>query len=308
MLRRLVPATAAVALLLAGATGCSAQRAAADCEPQLGSGALSDSVTVLGGFGEAPQISAPEQVEILASQRTVVHEAEDRSGAAGEGTLVGVNMAFFDSDSGEQLYESPGFAEAGQSPEFLLVSEDAANPLSEAVRCTVPGDRVVLALSPEESMQFGMQLGSVAVTPIIGVIDTVTTSPLSASGPVRGLPSGYPAVVTNDEGRPGVVLPPRPAPAGTDSAVRITGSGDAIAADDNVIAQVLSVGWDGVEQLNTWDTGLIAAGTEEQPSDRLSSAVRAELTGASVGSQVVVIENEQDGQARVLVVDIVGVN
>jgi hypothetical protein len=90
--------------------------------------------------------------------------------------------------------------------------------------------------------------------------------------------------------------------------VRITGSGDAIAADDNVIAQVLSVGWDGAEQLNTWDTGLIAAGTEEQPSDQLGSAVRAELTGASVGSQVVVIENEQDGQARVLVVDIVGVN
>lgn len=308
MLRRLVPATAAVALLLAGATGCSAQRSAADCEPRFEPGALSDSVTVLGGFGEAPQISAPEQVDILASQRTVVHEAEERSGAAGEGTLVGVNMAFFDSDSGEQLYQSPGFAEAGQSPEFLLVSEETANPLSEAVRCTVPGDRVVLAMSPEESMQFGMQLGSVVVTPVIGVIDTVSTSPLAASGPVRGLPSGYPAVVTNDEGRPGVVLPPRPAPAGIDSAVRIAGSGAEVSAADNVIAQVLSVGWDGVEQLNTWDTGLMAIGTEEQASDQIGTEVRGELTGASVGSQVVVIDNAQDGGARVLIIDIIGVN
>ncbi|WP_449280718.1 peptidylprolyl isomerase [Leucobacter sp.] len=307
MLRRLVPATAAVALLLAGATGCSAQRAAADCEPQFEPGALSDSVTVLGGFGEAPQISAPEQAEILTSQRTVVQEAEDRSGAADEGTLVGVNMAFFDSGSGEQLYQSPGFAEAGQSPEFLLVSADTANPLSEAVRCTVPGDRVVLAMSPEESAQFGMQLGTAVEAPIVGVIDTVSTSPLAASGPVRGLPSGYPAVVTDDEGRPGIVLPPRPAPAGTQSAVRISGSGEEVAADDNVIAQVLSVGWDGEERTNTWESGLIAIGTEDQIEES-GHTFRGELTGKTVGSQVVIIDHEQGEEAQVVVVDIIGVN
>lgn len=307
MLRRLIPATAAVALLLAGATGCSAQRFAADCEPQFGPGALSDGVTVLGGFGEAPQISAPEQVDILTSQRTVVREAEERSGAADEGTLVGVNMAFFDSASGEQLYQSPGFADSGQAPEFLLISEESANPLSEAVRCTVPGDRVVLAMSPEESLQFGMQLGSPVSTPVVGVIDTVSTSPLAASGPVRGLPNGYPAVVTNDEGRPGIVLPPRPAPAGVQSAVRVAGSGDAVAAGDNVIAQVLSVGWDGAERTNTWNTGLMLLGTEDQIADS-GFTYRGELTGKAVGSQVVIIDNEQGDDAQVVVVDIIGVN
>lgn len=307
MLRRLVPATAAVALLLAGATGCSAQRMAADCEPQLEPGALSDAVSVTTAFGEAPRISAPEGAEILVSQRTVVESAEQRSGAADEGTLVGVNMAFFDADSGEQLYESPGFADAAQSPELLLVSADAPNPLSEAVRCTVPGDRVVLALSPEESAQFAMQLGGAGTTPIVGVIDTVSTSPLAASGPVRGLPSGYPAVVTNDEGRPGVVLPPRPAPAGTQSAVRIAGGGEEVAPDDNVIAQVLSVGWNGEERTNTWESGLMALGTEEQIAQS-GHAFRTELTGKTVGSQVVIIDHEQGEEAQVVVVDIVGVN
>lgn len=308
MLRRIVPATAAAALLLAGATGCSAQQlAAADCEPSLASGALSDNVTVLGGFGEAPQVSAPKQTDILTSQRTVVHSADDRTDVAGEGSLVGVNMAFFDSESGEQLYASPGFAAAGQSPELLMVSEETSNPLSEAVRCTAPGDRVVLALSPEVSAQLGGQLGSTSTAPLVGVIDTVSTSPLSARGPVRGLPNGYPAVVTNDEGRPGIVLPPRQAPAGTTSAVRIAGDGAEVGAEDNVIAQVLSVGWDGEEQLNTWDSGIVGLGTEEQLVQP-DYTFRTELTGKTIGSQVVVIEHEQGGEARVVVVDIVGVN
>ncbi|MFT4231408.1 MAG: peptidylprolyl isomerase [Leucobacter sp.] len=308
MLRRLVPATAAVVLLLAGATGCSAQQSAAsDCESSLGPGALSDSVTVLGGFGEAPQISVPKQTDILSTQRTVVQSDGDRSGAADEGTLVGVNMAFFDSSTGDQLYESPGFTDEGGSPEFLLVSEENSNPLSEAIRCTAPGDRTVLALSPEDSTEFGMQLGSVVVSPVIGVFDTVTTSPLAAQGAARGLPDGYPAVVTNEDGRPGVVLPPSEAPAGTTSAVRIEGSGEKIAADDNVIAQVLSVGWDGEEETNTWDTGLTALGAEDQ-IDQSGFGFRTELTGKTVGSQVVVIENEEGDQPRVVVVDIVGVN
>ncbi|WP_245907309.1 peptidylprolyl isomerase [Leucobacter massiliensis] len=273
----------------------------------LSPGVLSDGVAVSGAFGTAPQVTMPEEHDILGSQRSFVERAEDRDEVAGANTLVGVNMAFFDSESGEQLYASPGFADSAQSPEFLLISEEAANPLSDAVRCTAPGDRVVLAMSPEESAQFGMQLGAALTAPVVGVLDTVTVAPLASQGRVRGLPNGYPAVVTNDEGRPGVVLPPQAAPAETESAVRIEGSGPEVAADDNVIAQVLSVGWDGTEGLNTWDSGLQAIGTEEQVAQS-GYTFRAELTGKPVGSQVVVIDREQGEQARVVVVDIVGVN
>ncbi|RGE18074.1 peptidylprolyl isomerase [Leucobacter sp. wl10] len=307
MLRRLVPATAAAVLLLAGVTGCSAQQsAAADCEPRLKPGVLSDTVTVQGAFGEAPQVSVPKQTEILTSQRTVVESAEDRTDVASEGSLVGVNMAFFDSASGNQLYASPGFSQAKGSPEFLMIDRKNSNPLSEAVRCTSPGDRVVLAMSPKESAQLGAQLRSTSTAPIVGVIDTVSAGPLTARGSVRGLPSGYPAVVTNEKGRPGVVLPPRDAPAGTSSAVRIAGDGAKVAASDNVIAQVLSVGWDGQEQTNSWDTGVMALGAEDQVAQS-GFTFRGELTGKTVGSQVVVIDRPQGGDARVVVVDIVGV-
>lgn len=307
MLRRLVPATAVATLLIAGVTGCTAQSAAsADCAPSMSPGALSDNVVVLGEFGQSPQITAPEGTEILSSQRTVITEAADRSAIASENSLVGVNMAFVDAESGKKLYESPGFVDADMAPEYLLVSEDMANPLSEAVRCAAEGDRVALALSPEESMQLAMQLGGTPGSALVGVIDVTSTSPLAAQGPVRGLPNGYPAVVTNEDGVPGVVLPPRAAPKGTTSATRIEGDGVVVQADDNVIGQVLAVGWDGTPQQNTWNTGLMALGSEDQISQS-GNTFRTELTGAQLGSQVVIVENE-GGAARVVVVDVLGVN
>ncbi|WP_125098485.1 peptidylprolyl isomerase [Leucobacter chromiireducens] len=308
MLRRLVPATAATALLIVGVTGCtSAQDAArADCTPVMEPGALSDSVVVLGEAGTTPQVKVPEGTDILTSQRTIVSEANADGAIAGEGTLVGVNMSFFDSQSATPLYESPALADPAQAPEYLLVSADMANPLSEAVRCAAEGDRVVLALSPTDSAQLAMQLGSSAGESLVGVLDVVSASPLAAQGPVRGLPNGYPAVVTDETGQPGVVLPPREAPKGTSSAVRIAGDGEQVGANQNVIGQVLSVGWDGTVQQNSWTQGLMSFGSEADVAQS-GNTFRAELTGKQVGSQVVIVENE-GGSARVVVVDILGVN
>lgn len=308
MLRRIVPATAAAVLLLAGVTGCSAQQAqAADCSSVLQPGALSDGTTVLGAFGEEPQVSVPKNVSIDTTQRTVVDSGEADGHVADEGTVVGVNMAFFASTGGDPLYESAGFSDDAASPELLLVSADVSNPLSEAVRCTVPGDRVVLALSPDDSAQLAGQLGAPTGASIVGVIDVETTGPLRADGPVRGLPNGYPAIVTAEDGRPGLVLPPTEAPGATTSAVRIEGDGKKVTADDSVIAQVLSVDWSGTVQQNTWDSSVIRVGSEADIAQS-GNTYRTELTGAKVGSQVVVLEHESGSTARVVVVDIVGVN
>lgn len=305
MLRRVLPATAVSALLIAGVTGCSAQQAAADCTPLMQSGALSDSVEVGGGFQAAPTISVPEDVEITTSQRTVIDEASDRAVVANEKSIVGVNMTFFDAASGTQIYQSPAFG-SSDSPEFLLIDEAQANPLSESVRCLAPGDRAVLALGPTESAQLAAQLGGAAESGLIGVIDVETVSPLAVQGKVKGLPNGYPAVVTNEDGRPGVVLPPRVAPAGTTAAVRIQGEGATVSDQNNVIAQVLEVGWDGVERTNSWNTGVMGLGNEEQIAQS-GFTYRTALTGQQVGSQVVVVENVEGGSPRVLVIDILAV-
>lgn len=102
------------------------------------------------------------------------------------------------------------------------------------------------------------------------------------------------------------MLPPRDAPAGTTSAVRVEGDGAEVGAEDNVIAQVLTVGWDGTVQTNSWNTGLMGLGNEQQISQS-GNTFREQLTGAKVGSQLVIIENESDAEAKVVVVDIIGV-
>lgn len=310
MLRRLVPATAAAGLLLAGLTGCSAQQAsAADCAPSLQPGALSDHTEVSGAFGQAPTVTVPDDLTIQSTQRTIAEHGDDGDDAvvAEDGTIVGVNMTFVDSETGDGLYASPGLQDPTASPELLLLSEDAENPLNEAVRCTVPGDRVVLALSPDDSLQLGMQLGSMTTAPIVGVLDVVTTAHTSAEGRAHGLPNGYPAVTTTEDGQPGIVLPPANAPTSTSSAVRIDGAGEDVGADDNVIAQVLAVGWDGQVRQNTWDSGLTGLGTETQ-IEQSGFTFRSELTGKSVGSQVVVVEALEGGDAQVVVVDILGIS
>jgi hypothetical protein len=312
MLRRIVPASAAILLLLSGLTACSAEsEQASECVPVLKPGALSDAVKVNTGFGEVPDVKIPKDLEIETSQRSFAEKAEDRTSLAGENTLVSVNLMLFDAATGSPLEASPAFSGEDGGPEFLLVSKEKelSNPVSEAVRCAAVGDRVVLAVSPKDAADSG----GASPAPLVAVIDVVAEGPLRAQGAERSLPNGFPAVVTNDEGRPGVVLPPAKAPEGTRSATRIEGDGAVVNASQNVVAHVLDVQWDpsiaSNEQkivANTWSTGLNALGSEEQVAQS-GLTYRSELTGKTVGSQVVIIENV-DGNPRVVVVDILGVS
>jgi hypothetical protein len=310
MLRRIVPASAAMVLLLSGLTACSAEQdQASACVSQLKPGALSEGVKVENGFGELPQVTIPQGIEIEVSQRSFAEKAEDRSRLAGENTLVSMNLGLFDAASNEAVYASPTFTGQSDAPEFLLVSEEMSNPVSEAVRCAAVGDRVVLAITPEDAAQIGGSAGAA----MVAVIDVVAATPTRAEGELRGLPNGFPAVVTNEDGQPGVVVPPGEAPEGTRSATRIEGAGAEVTAANNVIAQVTEVLWDpsltdNSQKLvtNTWNEGLKALGNEEQIAES-GTTYRTELTGKTVGSQVVVVENT-DGKARVIVVDILGVS
>ena len=301
---RLRPAsvTATVAaLFVAGLTGCSASAGADECVSGVGPGALSNNVTVLGDFGEAPQVSIPSDITIQSPQRTVVQNAENRAATGGSESLISVNLAYFDSVTGEQLGEPTPFdAESGSS--FLVNSAENESPIAEALKCSAPGDRTVIALAPMESLAFMDQLGLTPGASLVMVVDTVSTNPLHAAGNRQGLPAGFPAVVTNESGQPGVVLPPSEAPEGTSSAASLVGNGPPISAEDAVIAHVLIVNWSGEKLTNTRETGNpIPLGTENE-SDQSGVTFRSELTGHTVGSQVVVIEGGEG--AQVAVVDI----
>lgn len=303
MRRRLAPATAAAAVLFAaGLTGCSAQALAEDCVSSIGPGALSNNVTVLGEFGEDPEVSIPSDITIQAPQRTIVHSSEDRGAPAGTNSLVSANIAYFDSASGEQLGEPAAFS-PNRGASYIVNSPENESPITEAMKCTAPGDRTVIALEPMESLAYMDQLGLTPGASLVIVADTVSTSPLHSDGRSVGLPSGFPAVVTDETGQPGVVLPPRDAPADTRSAASIIGTGQEISADDSIIGQALIVSWEEGEKLaDTRDNGSpMPLGTEES-AEQSGITFRGELTGHTVGSQVVIIEGGEG--AQVIVVDI----
>lgn len=308
MLRRIAPAVLATAVLAAGLTGCTATTGAevdrGDCAPGLGAGSLSDSVVVLGGFGTEPQVKIPVETAASVAQRTIVESGADGGTVANAGAIVSWNYAFYDQASGEQIAASAGFGTNDSAAFMIVPGADALDPISAALRCSVAGDRVVSAYSPSDSQGLAQALGlaSAPKRSIVGVFDVVAVSEQQAEGALRGLPSGFPAVVTNEDGVPGVVLPPRPAQAGMVSAIRIAGDGAEVQATDRVVLQALTIGWDGTVQSSTWDTGSVQpAGTEEEAKLQ-GDTVRAALTGVPVGSQVVITEGGDN--ARVHVIDV----
>ena len=310
MLRRVVPAVFATAILAAGLTACTSadpvEVERGDCTATLGAGAVSDKVVLLGGFGQDPEISIPADTAIPVTQRSIVDSSNVAADAkiATEGSLVSMNFALYDQATGEQLLGSDGFG-SGDTSEFFIVSKENANPMSEAVRCAAEGERVVLAMSPTDAAGIGQQIGGTPGGGIVGVFDVEAVSGQSVQGRAQGLPNGFPAVVTDADGQPGVVIPPRNAPTGSTAAVRIEGQGAEVTADSQLLVQVLVVGWDGNIVSNTWgQSGPQLLQTEDEAAAQ-GMNFRAELTGKTAGSQVVITEGGDE--ARVIVVDILAV-
>lgn len=308
MLRRIAPAVLTVAVSAAVLTGCSSTDVVevdrGECAPSLGAGALSDSVVVLGGFGTEPEVSIPTDTEIPVSQRSIVDASGVTPGArvAENDTIASVNFAFYDQATGDKLFSSAGFGGKSDGKEFFVLAEEMLNPLSAAVQCAVPGERVVLAMSPQDALPLRQQLGGTADSALVAVMDVEGVSGFKAEGRSKGLPNGFPAVVTDETGQPGLVLPPRDAPVGMKSGVRVVGDGEEVTEDERLLVQMFAVSWDGSVLTNTWASG----GPQLMPGEVEAAAqgltFRTELTGKKIGSQVVITEGGEN--ARVVVLDI----
>ncbi|WP_416446713.1 peptidylprolyl isomerase [Leucobacter sp. HNU] len=306
MRRHILPATAALALLLVGATtGCSSapQLDRTDCGPALSEGSLSNSVTVEGKAGSVPKATVPKGVSIEDSQRTIVSHTGDSTTVARDGALLSINMQAIDAETGQTVHQSQRMGTENPS-EFVLLKKGSGIPaLTDGLRCTAPGDRVVVAMEPKESAQLLEQSGAKSGGSVVFIVDVLAVRNTGNVASPGTLPSGFPAVTNLDSGRPGIVLPPQAAPKSVKTATRIEGDGLRVTADNNVIAQVLTVDWDGQEQNNTWTTGPVGLGNEAQMSQS-GVTFRKQLTGLRVGSQVVIMEPQASGKATVSVVDI----
>ncbi len=301
MRRRVLPFVAATAVVASALTGCAAANSAADCEALLSPGALTDSVRVSGDSADSLKVTSSEGAEALTAQRSIVSSSDSAAAPADRevvepGSIFEANLAYVNATTGETLQVSPGFGtDAGQ----LFLADPEAGTIFAGALCSAVGDTVAIALSPEESASMGVD-GQLLV-----IAEVLSVSKSRATGTSHALPTGFPAVTNDDTGRPGLVLPPQQAPGTLKSALRIEGTGEKVTAEQNVIGQVLTVGWDGKQITNSWDEGPQGFGSEAD-IEQSGNTFRKALTGYPVGSQVVVIE-PGDGDPRVSVIDILAV-
>lgn len=309
-------ALAGAALLGAGLlTGCSQQASAAEtCEAPYASGALSKNVSVLGDFGSDPVVNVPEGFTYSSAQSYTVHKAKNRENAVTEPSFVSLNYAVFEAGNPEPLMKSQSFTD-DRGYELMAVVPDAEQAvLPGGLICAAPGDRVVLTLSPEEAeMLSGGQTGQ-AGNPDAAyavLVDVHDVQPIALDGKAKDLPAGFPGVVSNADGQPGVIATPAEAPTEVRKATRIESDGDEITAETSAVVNMMQVTWDGWRDeggsrtrtplVNTFaEQGPVEIGSEAQNQE----PVRAALTGAKVGSQVVVIVPDDEYGATIYVVDI----
>lgn len=294
-------ASASALLLTLGLTACGQAPAAEACAPQLQSGSITDTVTALGEFGTEPVVNIPTPVGSAASQRLVAHAAEDRSELAQPGDVVSFDFAMYEGATG-QLVQSTPFGSPNGSTAILMDDTMTLPGMVKGFTCAAPGDRLIVSMAPQDAfgVEQNLMQGLPADTAMILVADVRSVGEMRATGKERNLPSGFPAVVSDEAGKPGIVMPPSKAPAETRAAVAIEGSGDEVTKDDALIAQVMSVDWEsGRVTRSSWDQGtpvmLDKTGSGE--------ALRGFLDGSTVGSRVVVLLVE-DGSTTVNVVDV----
>ncbi|MFC7765351.1 hypothetical protein [Leucobacter soli] len=293
--------------MLAGLTGCAGSAgSAAACVNPLQPGPLSDGVQLGGATG----ITVTGPTSVLNAQRSVLEKSDTGADRIVPGGIVTANVDIYDAVSG-QLLDQRAAAPHLALPESMVgdvtaalegeqsdsVSIDAL--IATALMCATPGETLVVASTAAQSM--ASQLGLNAAVAVIDVLDAAGPR---AEGATRGLPGGFPAVATDETGRPGIVLPPQAAPTTMQVAPRIVGTGNKVTAQSSVIGHALTVSWNGEVVANTWDSGMTAFGTEESANP--SYTFRAQLTGYPAGSQVVILD-PNDGDPVVHVVDILAV-
>ncbi|GAA2246184.1 hypothetical protein N1031_16135 [Herbiconiux moechotypicola] len=296
-MRKSLALTLSAGLLLALA-GCSTSPAAPDCSAAAVSGESSSTVTASGDFGADPEASFPSPLVPASVERSALIEGD--GAVVGSGSTVNVSYAAYDGETGAAV----GSVQTG----LIVVNDGLPGGLLDGLLCTTAGERVAIALPNEQAAE----VVTGAPGSIVMVFDVIDVYPSAASGTLQSGASGFPSVVRDANGRPGVNISGE-APTEAKATTLIAGDGAEIAEGDTVLVQslavsystgdVLSTTWDGSPQL--W---LMSDDATQTQGSSQPAGVTPFLVGQTVGSQVlIVIPGESDGDATAYVVDVLGV-
>jgi hypothetical protein len=170
--------------------------------------------------------------------------------------------------------------------------------LGDALKCATQGSRVAFAV-PAKNLPQGLadQAGMSGDDSLVGIVDLQEVLlPKATGADVFNDAQGLPSVVRAPGGQPGIIIPDGAAPTKTVTQTLIEGDGAEVEKDSVVVTNIMAVGWD--------DKTVVSSTWGAEPNIGIAAA---ELVGATVGSQLLVVAPGAEGaSATAIVVDILG--
>lgn len=277
---RKLPA-AAFTLLLAGVglTACASDPVAA-CAPAP-AGSSSALVNSSGTVGVAPSIDFPRPLIATSTERTV--NTEGTGYPADANSVIGANWSLLDGRSGELLDQTDYAAEPA-----LLALGNLPPGLAEALRCAQAGDRISAVIPAEEMASGGAAFPGIGPTDsLVAVFDIDSVYPSRATGrDVPVIEPGFPTVVTDENGTPGLTIPKSEPSTELKVATLKRGDGPVVEADDTVLMHYTGALWSERTVFDSsWERGLPA----RMNLAELVPGFRDAVAGQTVGSQVIAV-------------------
>lgn len=296
------------ALAAVGLVGCSASGDSACDIPSDVSG-VSDLVSVSGSTSRQPQVEVRTPFHVDGTKAFTAVEGDGEK-ISEEGQAAALEISLFSGADGSPLVAT-GYDEESLQAFPLSQWAQTLPTLPGALQCAAAGSRVVVALSPDDiAPQAVAGLGLAQGDSAVAVVDVRKVFLPKADGADQYNEShGLPTVVRAPDGRPGIIVPEAEAPTEKSVQVLKRGEGEEVPSGASVVLQLASVAWDDPRTTikTTWDTGAAVA-----PLDRLEPNLAEAVTGATVGSQLLVVVPAEDAargaKTMVYVVDVLGID
>jgi FKBP-type peptidyl-prolyl cis-trans isomerase len=270
--------------LIAALSACSADGgAAANCTTRAQTGSATQALSITGGFGTSPTVVFPQPLTTSTTQREVLTEGTGDIVTLGQ--TVTIEYSIYDGATGTALLESP-FDRTTTGPVPLL---DTTLPgIVKALECLPVGTRVAAAIAPADA--YGAagypQAGVGPDTTLVIIADIVGVALAKANGVSQPAVDGFPSVVLNEDGVPGITIPKTDAPNEFELAVLKKGDGAVVKKGATVTVHYTGALWsDNSIFDSSWTKGAPVSFNLEQVVPGFTQAIE----GQTVGSQVIAI-------------------
>ncbi|MDJ0336824.1 FKBP-type peptidyl-prolyl cis-trans isomerase [Cryobacterium sp. PH31-O1] len=302
-------------LVMTALTACASPGSAqASCDSTTTAGAATDLVSVTGDLGTAPDVNFPTPLKSATTQRSEIIAGSGEKIVAGQ--LISAEINIYNGTNGNVIAQ--GAYDEANAPLFLLNGADISG-ITDGLLCARVGERAVIVVAPEDGLA-GTDTLPAGVAPtdtLVVVVDVVKAFLPRANGVDQTVANGLPAVVLDENGVPGIVVPGGDAPTTLEVGVLKKGAGEKIEEDSNVLVNLIGVLWkDKTVLSSTWSDG---SPTQLVPNGVIKG-LGTSLIGQTVGSQIVAVIPPDQGYGAtatdtipaestlVFVVDILGVN